>query len=108
MVQPLLQVLELPAEICDTVEVQYKPPGRLSAGLTCQMSILFTPKASLNPPDLSACSAYEPKPLMLIMACHSNQSAYCVCPSWHSMDHLKEMPSVRGCLAAPPNNVADF
>ena len=95
MVRPLLQVLELPAEICDTVEVQYKPPGRLSAGLTCQMSILFTPKASLNPPDLSA---YEPKPLMLIMAYHLKQSAHCVCPYWHSMDHLKELPK---CLSLP-------
>ena len=44
----LLQVLELPAEICDTVEVQYKPPGRISAGLTCRLTVLFTPKVGVN------------------------------------------------------------
>lgn len=61
----LLQVLELPAEICDIVEVQYKPPGRLSAGLTCQLTVLFTPKASLDAPELSACSYTAASQLLL-------------------------------------------
>ena len=39
-----VQVLELPADICDTVELQYRPPGHISAGLTCQITIIFTPK----------------------------------------------------------------
>ncbi len=39
-----VQVLELPADICDTVELQYRPPGHISAGLTCQITIMFTPK----------------------------------------------------------------
>ncbi|KAL0031365.1 hypothetical protein WJX79_006467 [Trebouxia sp. C0005] len=38
------QVLDLPADICDTVELQYRPPGHISAGLTCQITIMFTPK----------------------------------------------------------------
>ncbi|DBA92223.1 hypothetical protein WJX77_001787 [Trebouxia sp. C0004] len=40
------KVLELPADICDTVELQYKPPGHISAGLTCQITIMFTPKVN--------------------------------------------------------------
>ena len=39
-----VQVLDLPADICDTVELQYRPPGHISAGLTCQITIMFTPK----------------------------------------------------------------
>ncbi|DBA95272.1 TPA: Cilia- and flagella-associated protein 74 [Trebouxia sp. C0006] len=40
------KVLELPADICDTVELQYRPPGHISAGLTCQITIIFTPKVN--------------------------------------------------------------
>ena len=39
-----VQVLDLPADICDTVELQYRPPGHVSAGLTCQIIVIFTPK----------------------------------------------------------------
>lgn len=41
-----IQVLELPPEICDIVEVQYKPAGHISAGLACQLTVVFTPKVS--------------------------------------------------------------
>ncbi|DBA68488.1 TPA: Cilia- and flagella-associated protein 74 [Trebouxia sp. C0005] len=40
------KVLDLPADICDTVELQYRPPGHISAGLTCQITIMFTPKVN--------------------------------------------------------------
>ena len=42
----VVQVLELPAEICNVMEVQYNPPGHISAGLTCQLNVVFTPKVS--------------------------------------------------------------
>ena len=73
-----VQVLELPADICDTVELQYRPPGHISAGLTCQITIMFTPKV-WPPQTISA------------KACHcaicSQSSSHCTA-CWNAL-HLQ-------------------
>ena len=41
-------MLELPHDVCSAFDIKYKPPGYVSAGLKCEMEIVFRPKVGLQ------------------------------------------------------------
>ena len=62
ILEMFLQVLELPGDICNIVEVHYKPPGHVSAGMTCHLMVRLTPKVLVSSSDSPRDSEYSSMP----------------------------------------------
>ncbi|KAK9824707.1 hypothetical protein WJX72_012557 [[Myrmecia] bisecta] len=62
------KVLPLPDEVCTYFDIMYKLPGYISAGLTCEMTIVFTPKVNQ---DIQTCIPLlaETGPLSIPLRC---------------------------------------
>ena len=62
-------MLELPHDVCSAFDIKYKPPGYVSAGLKCEMEIVFRPKVGLQGSTL----------FLLVAASGMYQNLPCIC-----------------------------